>query len=243
MKNANVLLIPRYEKIDLLLYHQNFEKALLEVEELLQHEPTNFYGKVLKHRLETIILETTTTSTNHTQKKIITALQQLCKMAIARVLKLSVTNRITHMNETLRQRALEEKSNEWLRHARQHFHAHNYEEAYQEVTRALLLNPSNTEALQLKRILTQHITKNQTKTPEYDDPVHISPLPQLADFPTSTVTVHDKILACIEFAEYYRAQGDIETCKKYILEGLSYDQNNEVLRTLKRELDEQEVTA
>lgn len=230
------LLIPKFERIDLMLHHQHFEKAMHEVQELLSSDPMNFYAQVLKHKLEQLLNDTTFDASVHTEKKTLSALRQLCTMAIARILKMSVTNRVTHMNETLRLKALEEKSNEWLRHARQHYLSQNYSEAYNEVTRALMLNPANAEAQELKATLEAYLSKNLSD--------HNQSTGDLSSFDTSVSsaqTLYDKVLACIEFAEYYRSQGDDETCRKYIEDGLQYDPDNEVLRTMKQELDREGV--
>ncbi len=235
-----------FNTIHTLLLHHNYESALNEVENVLHYNSKDFYAQTLNKKIRQL-LETTDEKTRYTSYTVRTlnhALQQICKMALNRHASQSYSPNIKYIREHYRKQALQEKSNEWLRHARQLSHLRQYKQALEEIQRALILCPDNTEAKEFEKELQKQINNNDSSPIPISNTIESSE----SSFNESeiqhkpTLSTVDKIIACISYAEYHRSNGDYEQSLSYINEGLQYDSDNEVLLRLKQEIENERTS-
>lgn len=175
--------------------------------------------------------------TNSSVQELLKALQQLCKMASRRNASHSHTIQRIDIREHIRTKILTEKSNQWLQHARQLYNNHNYKEAQEEVQRALLLTPNNEEAKafleEIQKQLSSVDTVQTAVTTSHDEEKVYSHSVELK----TIVSAADKVVACISYVEYHKANKNYTEALRYAKRGLKYDAENKVLLQFIDELE------
>ena len=233
------------------LHTNNLELALSDVSSILLSDPKNFYAMALERRLKRVLEVRKKTpvashATNYSHAKLIAALDHVCQMAMQQLTNPAAQAAIHDMSRQLKEQTLENKHQELLHRARQHFHIQEYERALQEAERARIIRPHSAEADSLILEIKAHsatppvkekqsVQEDGASRESSGNPKH----PRDGRYKTAIErpeAVTEKILSSISYADYYRTNADYTACLRYIELGLEHDPSNEVLLQMKEEV-------